>query len=845
MPKESEKLINKKSAFGRTLGFTQSAIILAVIIGSYLLTSFKNIDELSWDMVSRYGPQIRDMQSGVLLIEVNGLDPDSNLIEWEKFIDILVKLDAERIVILPFSGRNPNSIKRLNSNPKVIISSEIEPDPYHPGKNRFLTRDTKEGLQPTAVAALGPHEARIKRYQNYYYEVDSSLIPSLETLAAQKMGLSQLFGKSYGIDFNRANQIPLVGINHVLQGGLSRELVKSKIVIIGPSVFRPRDYVSTPISSSDNRIGALQFHGFSLNTLIAGRPIRFLGPYESVLIIIIVYSIFLLLNQQLGFIGSMVSLTLLCGAWSVIFWAFIEITSIVIPGIPIILVLGATTFSVLQSRTRREEQVVARLLEDASLEVASQFNRKGSPSKQDHGSQVLLMLDQLIPVTRAILFELDEKSNRLCPAAFLRCTVEELSEKRRDIRRSPYMYPIAKDFVSDSVNMLSNNVEDEHQFLCPISSKGKLLTLWLVGTTKVSPATQMQFNQLLLSVSRKAAALSERTAFLLSLKRKKHWWYVKTNMQEIAVSKLSGEVKTITQWLTMLRNVVEHLNSPIIVYDLFGSPIFYNKAMQEALREFSLDSVDPNPVVLIARAGDMDLDAAHHVLQQTLMEGHVFEKTIGSFDKMRRLRIWTLSSQEKEQQFSGDNFTKAQGMVIELISLKNNSSAGLQVEVRSVIEDAVDKIACDAAYAHITFVIDSNQDSLWATASVEHFSPAICALLTLLADDAKRPSSVTIQINADDSGEKILLQLTNHGFGIPEESLLEALSGSSYPVSGPLRDLRSLVSKAFGPKGHFQLDSKVGEGYRAEISLNAVRIVPSTLPSTVLYGPLVGVGQSS
>jgi len=841
---KKHKIFTKtKLVFSRTLGLAQSAIILAAILGAYLLEPFKRIDELSWDMVARYGPRMGNTKSFALLIEVNGLDPNSKLIEWGKVVDIFTALGAEQIIILPFSGRNPGLIKELNSNPKVIIASEIEPDPSHPGKNRFLARDTEAGLQPVAVAALGTHEQRIKRYQNINYDVGSSLVPSLESLAAQRMGLSVLPDKSYGIDFNREKKLPLVAISHVLQGGLSRELVESKIVIIGPTVFRPRDHVSVPISASDRPIGALQYHGFALDTLLSGRPVYFVNYYVSVSIILIIYLLCLIYTQQLAFIGAMVLLTFACSAWYIIFWGVFEATGVLIPGIPIIIVLGATTFSVLQSRTRREEKVIARLLEKASLDVASQFGRKESFSGQDHWSQALTMLDNLIPVTRAVLFELDAKSNKLRPAAFLRCSATELSEKRRDIMRFPYVDPISRDFVSDAVNILSNRVQDERQFLCPISVKGKLLNLWVVGTTKVSPATQLQFNSLFSSVSHKAAELSEKYALLSIIGTKEHWWHVKSNLQEIAVLKLSNELLKLSQWLMMLRIVVDNLNSPIIVFDLFGAPLVYNHAMQEVTREFGIEPVDLEPANLIAHACEMDMDAARYVMQQVLIEGRIYEKTIDTSDRVRRLRVWSLCYQGKERQVGGINIINSQGIVVELISIKSNIS-NMQVRIRSSVEEAVDKIARNPAFTHVDFVINSNQDSLLAVAPDEYFPQVLNALFILLAEDAKRRSIVSIQIDEDSARGQIIIKISNQGFGIPEESLREALKGSKYPAPGPLRNLRELLPKAFGPQGSFRLDSKIGEGYKVHISLKAVKEVGQEPSSTSVARPVIGLEPS-
>ena len=143
----------------------------------------------------------------------------------------------------------------------------------------------REYLSPPSepLAMLGETPDGVQRWQWTKVRVDDSERHTLEGVIANLEGTPpNLVPSQYRIAYRGpAGSLPYFTARHVLDGKFIPELIRGKVVLVGPRSERTDHRVH--VSSDAAGMDLLEFHGQAVNTLLARRPICDASPAARVL----------------------------------------------------------------------------------------------------------------------------------------------------------------------------------------------------------------------------------------------------------------------------------------------------------------------------------------------------------------------------------------------------------------------------------------------------------------------------------------------------------------------------------------------------------------------------------
>ena len=237
----------------------------------------------------------------------------------------------------------------------------------------------------------------------------------------------------YGIRFcGNANSIANIRATDLLNGNLLRELIKDKVVLIGPEY--PDDFdVFTP-SSDMPKMSRLELRGNMVASLIGGNYTTDLGFLSSVFLLVATAVASVQITRQ-----TPRKWLLLAIAVSVIFpWSVIALSywlaGVWLPGSALILSALLPVILVTLERFSKLEDYVQFWKMQSTTGEAQLHSR----FEEDVWHAVGDSIYQMFQPTRVVMMELTAGATHLKRIRSIGCDYSQVGEKRLDYRRSPY-----------------------------------------------------------------------------------------------------------------------------------------------------------------------------------------------------------------------------------------------------------------------------------------------------------------------------------------------------------------------------------------------------------------------
>lgn len=801
----------------RRPGALQSAVIAVIITIGTWFSMFRPVDGLIADAAVRLSPVDSAVNPRVLLIEAPIEAFVAADTDWQWVAQELIRLGADRVAFTALPTLHPLKLAALLTNPKVDAAAAIDSDARNGGRTFLRVHPALGGIDIPSVSHLGTPSLGVHRHVPSSVAIGASELPSLEFLSAHRAGASLSPGVLL-IDFfaGPPAALPRVSMEQVQTGKLIPEAVQGRVALVGPVSNRFEANVVTPLTTAQVKVSELEFHAYALDTLLRGSTIRTLSVPAEVSLVALAWLLSLVVASAVRFRRAMVIATLVVLLLIILEVSLLPLVRFHFPVTAIILVVGATVLSVLQSKSRQESTHLRSLLTTTSVALANRW-APGAPSEPAaFWTHLLAMVDHLLPLTRSVLLIRQNETDQLRVEGTLRCAPDAVLERRRDTRRPPFLQAQSADGSSPAPQFFRDPGAQEVFLMQPLKVADRPVGFWVFG-----------IDESRINARPALAGAFQRVADEMAEAIVEHWAKQDTAphadeaIADRDLQRLADNLRAIDRHFQLSEHIFMGLRTPTVVFDVFGRTIAMNEQMKNVFQKSGDLALASAPYVLETLC-HLAPESAREALAGVVFEGHEFEHTASCGEDRYMLHATALLEAPGAQTPGADR--TVQGLQIELLpfgpTLPSSAAAADQVDVWDALERAVGRIAAMPKFESLEIEMDGERQLPAISARPQSFTEAVGAAMRLLAEDASLPGTlfVAVRLNELESRREVLISLTAKGFGIPPDALHEALTGARVPASGPLRQIRTLRDTAFR-SGSIDIQSELGQGYRVRIAM--------------------------
>lgn len=820
----------------RALGLLQSLILALLLSVAAFLGVFTAVEGRLYDIFVTHGPGLHSAPRQVVLIDSPVVTFFNPSFAWVKLTDDLLALGAQQVVFTVIPEGDPQVTAALLGNPRVVLGSDIAPDPARAGSQVFNVPPTLRSA-PNAVADTPEPLLGLHRYQWYSYPVGDRVMPSVEALAARRLGRDIPKEGSFLINFGGADRaFPRVRLQQVVEGRLIKEVVQGRVVVIGIGKERFHRDVVTPITTDTREVPKLEYHGFALDSLLNGNAIGSMLPIAKAALLLSVWLLYFLVAQPMSFRAAVVTGAVMSVALVLLAWGILVGFNLHVPVVGSILVIGTTLISIFQHKANHHDRVLERLVNSANLAHDERLKAQMTPEGEEFWPYALGMVDQAVPITRAVLFERVPGTSRLRLVHSLRCSADAVGAGESDLAQEPFASAVRAGDVVETRDLLKPIEGESLQYIAPLVSQGECVGCLAFGMGSAG--------QNMPTLLRAASALSRRLAEMVMHNQRAAVEAVAggtasalrrylSDKRNDTVTALGRHLQLAQRHSEFLEAVLHRLLTPTIVYDLFGRPLFANNRMKAAMKEISpAEDRSATAADLIEHACGLSSHQARLALTAVTIDGDSFDHPAWTGVRQLRLHADTLGGTTLAETTYEDMLQEAHGLLFQLLpqdggpqpattaAQPGKPDAEQELDLWPCLESAAARVSRSGEFEGLSIVLEGDRTPATVRAVPRPLEDLLTAVLQLLAYDAQLPGQIVVLLMQRD--RLVEINLRNAGFGMPHERLQAMLDGPIWPQSPTLRRVRQLRGSSLGENGALTISSAVGTGYRATLSLQRV-----------------------
>ena len=631
-------IVTRTSLWELVMPFVYVALVwFATLAGWFALPQ-----GMLYDAAVRLTPPGGDAGQELLIVEADlSLDQRNNDgAAWANALDILQKNEAAQILFLFMPKDEPPAFyERVAAMDNVrfgrrVISGEepvLEPVPAAGRGIPFRT-----GVLAHPVSTYGMH-----REHRAHVRVEGHPLPSLARAAA-----GFIYGQDYVLPqdrflvnfVDRPALLPKVSLKQLLAEELVPEMIRGRTVVIGFGHDPAYPGLQTPLDPNRGSMPILDFEGYVLDTLLrSGIIVQSEGvevPVALTILGLAALFIFLRLPLILG-LGAGVLMLFAAGAGA---WAGVFFFNIWLPLVQAWIVIVLIFLQVAMFRNIRQDRLVRKML----LERSARLQKVLMPSKtEDNGVSwdgIMNMVDQALNVNRSIFLERIPRQNRVREVAALRCSINDIEERRRDIGRAPYTTALEEGGpvrLSDRPVLVSGP-ETGVQYLVPLQHAGQTLGFWALDVQDGAMRSQPELVGLIKDFAREIGELLARHR---AGRVKKEQALLRRlgggGKRGGGLVRINRDLHMLEKRLLLLDGVFQTMGTATILYDMFGRVVQINEGMVELLRQAELAPFAMSGLDLAAKLSGRSLEDIRALLADSIVSGgtHTLAVSLPSFEK--------------------------------------------------------------------------------------------------------------------------------------------------------------------------------------------------------------------
>ncbi len=582
---------------------------IVLVVGlSIFFEVFYHFDRWIYDEATLASQFYAPQPPRVLLVEVETDYEGLAVNNWFTLLEQIQQYKPAAIAInlLPWNWSEQDIELALQRFPLIIGSTH--PDAYASYNN-------------IVYSAVPPLDGNAYRQQYRQKILRGTTYPALETAIARKVLAGDAREEeNYFINFiGGPGRLPTVTSQRVLDGGLVDVLVKDRVVLIGVKPPLMMDMLS-PLGM----MSYSSYQAYALDTLLNQNSIQVADLWIEVLLITLLVLVVLLAvlripdRYQLMAITCFILLTLSASYASLLLFNYW-----LMPGYLLI-----TEFSILIAllflRNRQNQQALQTMALNSAARIESHWLSESFYSSDAHWNHIANMVTQTLSLERTIFLERVKNDHRVHEIRALNCSLDDVSEMRRDYQRTPYTTAIKYGgALKLNRTYLEVSADDEIQYLVPLIFAGNILGFWAFT---IKHNAELDENKLIDAVEQFARQISELLYHRVEWKKNQlaqHSSVVKLlqmKFEENSYDSINRSINFLTNRLSVMETVMDGLETLAILYDLFGRVVHVNKSMTKMLTDIHLQPYSMTAVDLIVSLSGCSMTEARNYLSYLILE---------------------------------------------------------------------------------------------------------------------------------------------------------------------------------------------------------------------------------
>jgi signal transduction histidine kinase len=604
-------------------------IALAILITISALTfagALRPVDGLVRDIVGRLMPAPAP-NSDLLLLETPATPEAAP--DWQAVVGELRRLGARQMIFVSAAGAAGQMPSAGTAPADLIIGIEANLDRRQ--SDRWLPeRPLASPLPPnTGLSVVGAAEFGVHRRHLLAIDIDGVRHPTIEALAAARLNGAAWTpprGDAYLISYaSGIAALPKTTLDRLMAGDLVESLVRGRTVIIGPGPGGSASRIHVPLFLESPWISELEYHGFALQTLLSGQIVRELTPAAATALIaglLAFVVVFAYLAGQRH--APLIVMGVMAGS-IVADGVLLVLLDRSLPLVGMLLALGGYLALAIFHRIRAKGQLLERLVRDVSVRVRERLNPTTAASEDKPWGQVSAMATELLELNRCIFFETVPGEARLREVEALGCSFDDIAERRRDYRRSPFADAIAGGGPTRTARqVLKAHGDEEDQFLAPLIFGGDLLGFWAFSVPRQRWTNSPGFMTLARAFAERAsdylAGVRQRAMLLSADPGKAALANPVAGDDAGSEFRLSPLLELLNRRLVLTEEVLTGISTATIVFDAFGRVLQSNKQMRRLLSVVDISPTEITPLELVTRLTDVPEEHVRRYLRYVMLE---------------------------------------------------------------------------------------------------------------------------------------------------------------------------------------------------------------------------------
>ncbi|MFK5952161.1 MAG: CHASE2 domain-containing protein [Desulfobacterium sp.] len=572
-------------------------LITVFLVWSLSLTAvFDFPNDILYDTFVKLQPGTRHVSSKVMVMEVSYDQQHREDKEWLTLLDHLHNAGASQVIFSFFPPKASEKFYNRAAAMGNVIFGRQQLD------KKYQTRG--EPFEPIPPQAQGkqlimapydipPDHYGVHRLAKTYFNINNQKTPCFLMVAAAKRGQQELpVEDMFSVNFVGAAAIlPNIDFKKTLSGNVITELIQDRSVIIGLKKMANSPGFQTPIHSGDRSISLVEYHGYTLDTLMEQKAIAWPRPLVVLLFIIVVTIFGLTAYSLLSGTMALVITSLFFVISFVLSWVTLSYAQFWPPLFEIIVTEGIVLNFIFLRAYLSKTAFLKEMILTRSSQMQERFLPTGFYASKDYWASVINMVNQTLNLERVIFLEKVRNDHRVQEIIALNTSINDIEEKRRDYERTPYSTAIEENRPIQIKSYFKTVREGDEQYLVPLIFEGQIQGFWAFV---IASGNAVEINTLLPTIQRFALEIGE-------ILHKRIKWRIARAGQKRVVKKIlrlqakenlyqevRNTIRMLGRRLSVLDLVFNALESAIVLYDIFGQVTHVNKGMIHILKTMNI-----------------------------------------------------------------------------------------------------------------------------------------------------------------------------------------------------------------------------------------------------------------
>ena len=236
----------------------------------------------------------------------------------------------------------------------------------------------------------------------------------------------------------------------------------------------------------------------------------------------------------------------------------------------------------------------------------------------------MTLVDQALNVNRSIFLERLPGQTRVREVAALRCSINDLEERRRDIERAPYTMALEEGGpvrLTDRPVLLPGDVPGT-QYLVPLRDAGDVLGFWALDVEDGAIRSQPELLGLIRNFAEEIGdLLAHYRQGRVEQEQARLRRFVGGGKRGGGLIRINRDLHMFEKRMLLMDSVFQTMGTATILYDLFGRVVQVNESMAGLLRQVDLAPFSMSGLDLAARLSGRPLEEIRALLADTIVSG--------------------------------------------------------------------------------------------------------------------------------------------------------------------------------------------------------------------------------